>query len=355
MNARNVVIISVLVCIGLFLFTLATPSLIIINYGYELIPTLVPVWILQDIIILFFSFVVLFFILKNEKHPRIILIEALAFIFLYASVYENLATFVGYYRYGRSLVMILNVPLTVPIIEFIVIYSALRLTNYMDIPAWVKPLVAGLAGVLFDFSLDPLAVHQVFSTNEGTISRWVWYINSSDVNIFNVPIFNFSGWFVLCGLGTTFLLVGRYYFSSKNYDDVTGFIYPFIAMILSLMALFSPLSQFLLWAGPIFSKGSFSEWVMLGVNVSVTLLLILVFNKGMKFQLSLQKEYVLVMTFVGFHLLDIFFAVIGGYYEILPLQVFIAIVQTGMLLIPWYFSKDKEIRIVDSIEDTFTS
>lgn len=355
MNARNVVGLSVLVSVGLFLVTVANPSIILINHGYESVPTLIPVWMLQDAIIFLFSFVVLFFILKNEKHPKVIIVEALAFTFLYASVYENLATFNGYYMYGRSLVMILNVPLSVPIIEFIVIYSALRLTNYMNIPVWTKPLVAGLSGVLFDFSLDPLAVRQVFSTNEGVISRWVWYIKPTDANIFNVPIFNFSGWFLLCGLSATFLLVGRYYFEDQEYDLLTGFVYPVVAMILSLLVMFSPFSQLLLWAGPFFAKGSFAEWVMLAFNIGITLLLVFYFGKGMRYKLSLQKEYVLTITFVGFHLLDILFALFGGYYEIIPLQVLILVIQTAMLLIPWYFSKDKEVVIVDSIECTFTN
>lgn len=352
-NPKQLVIISALVSIGFFLFTVINPSTIYINYGYESVPTLIPVWIFQDIIILLFSFIVFFFILKNEKHPKVIFVEGLAFVFLYASVYENLATFFGYYRYGRSLIMILNVPLTIPIIEFIVIYSAIRLTNYMKIPAWVKPFIAGLSGILFDFSLDPLAVSQVFDTNEGVISRWIWYIKPSDANIFNVPIFNYSGWFVLCGLATTFLLVGRYYFKAEKEDLRIGFVYPVIAMVLSLFVLFSPFSQFILWAGPFFSKGSNAEWVMLGVNISVTLLLIAFFCKGMKYELSLRKEYVLGFTFVGFHLIDILFALIGGYYEIIGLQAVILIAQTLMLVIPWYFSKGKEFKVVDSIEDCF--
>ena len=136
-SPRQLVVISALVSIGFFLITVVNPSTVYINRGYESVPTLIPVWIFQDIIILLFSIVVFFFILKNEKHPKVIIFEALAFIFLYASVYENLATFFGYYRYGRSLLMILNVPLTVPIIEFIVFYSAIRLTNIMKVPACV--------------------------------------------------------------------------------------------------------------------------------------------------------------------------------------------------------------------------
>ena len=103
----------------------------------------------------------MFFILKNEKYVKVIIVEAFVFIFLYPSIYENLPTFFGYYRYGRSVLMILNVPLTIPIIEFTIIYSAIRLTNYMKIPTWVKPFVARLAEVLFDFSLDPLAIREV--------------------------------------------------------------------------------------------------------------------------------------------------------------------------------------------------
>ena len=185
------------------------------------------------------------------------------------------------------------------------------------------------------------------------ISRWVWYISPSDVNIYGVPVLNFSGWFILCGLATAFLHIGRFYFKTENYDILTGFVYPAKTMILSLFALFSPLSQTLLWAGPIFSKESFSEWGMLFVNIIVTLLLLAIFYKGMRFSLSLRKEYVLVMTYIGFHFINILFSLIGGYYEIIILQIFIAVVQTCMILIPRYFSRGMEVKIVDSIEDTF--
>ena len=95
-----------------------------------------------------------------------------------AAVYENLATYIGLYGYGQSLIMVWNVPLSIPIVEFIVVYSSLRLTNHMKIPTWSKPIIVGLLGMLFDFTLDPVATKEIFSTTSGTIGRWTWFIGA---------------------------------------------------------------------------------------------------------------------------------------------------------------------------------
>jgi hypothetical protein len=126
--------------------------------------TVVPVWVIQDVIVLILGVLTTLFIVRHEERPAPILLEFVCFVFLNAAVYENFATLMGWYGYGRSILMIFNVPLTIPILEYLVVYAALRLLGTMDIRTWCKPFIAGTLGMLADLSLDPLAVRQVFQT-----------------------------------------------------------------------------------------------------------------------------------------------------------------------------------------------
>jgi hypothetical protein len=350
MDAKRLAIISGIIIISLSVLTVLFSSNIVINTEKQLIPTLIPEWLIGDLILLIISGLAIFFILKNEKKPLVIIFEMICFCFLYAAIYENFATMIGLYRYGESLLMILNVPLTIPLIEYILVYTTLRLTNYMKIPNWIKPFLAGLSGIFFDFTLDPLATKQLFSTKEGIIGRWTWFINTGDVSIYSEPVYNFTGWFLLCGLAAATLLIGRHYYKQSKYSTKVAWIYPPLTMIAALLLLISPLSRFILWLEPLFTKGSVAEWIMLGVHIVTPLILTSIYWKGkMLSKISLAKEYLLLIMFIGIHLINILFSIIEGYYEIIWLQTLFALAHTAMLLIPYYLSRKNKDKEMDSI------
>jgi len=64
--------------------------------------------------------------------------------------------------------------------------------------------------MLQDFSLDPLTVRQVHTVNGLTSGRWTWLLSHGVANIYNVPIYNFSGWMLimLYASAFTFLVDG---------------------------------------------------------------------------------------------------------------------------------------------------
>ena len=121
-------------------------------------------WLWADILTLVLSVLVMLFIVKHSRHPGVALLEGFGFVFLYASIFENFAVVNGWYIYGRSLLMIGDVPLSVPLIEMDVLLTGLWLLEKMEIPDWCKPFIVGLLGMLQDFSLDPIAVRQVFTS-----------------------------------------------------------------------------------------------------------------------------------------------------------------------------------------------
>ena len=294
--------------------------------------TLVPAWIAEDLIVFAVAIFTVIFILRKEEHPESILMEMLCFIVLYAAVYENFATLIGLYGYGRSLLMIGNVPLSVPLVEYLVVYSTLRVLRHMAVPTWVKPFVVGLAGMLFDFALDPLAIKQVFVTLERTIGRWTWFMGPLDVGIYGEPVFNFSGWVLICGYAAALLLLGRFWHRRSGYSRAVGLAYPALTMAAAFGLVVSPLSNFLLWMEPFFRKGSFSEWIMLGVWLAAPAILLCVFWRGrMKERFIIRENLPVVLTLGGLPLVTVIWTIASGLYEIVWVEILAAVALAGLL------------------------
>lgn len=145
--------------------------------------TFIPLWVFQDLLIHVIGFASLAFILCYKERPLSIIGERIVFCFFNAAIFENFATLTGWYGYVRSLLMVFKVPLSAPHVEWLVIYTTLRLLAGMEMPTWSKPMVVGFSGMLFDFTLDPVAIRQVFQTAEGRIGRWSWYPRAADAQI----------------------------------------------------------------------------------------------------------------------------------------------------------------------------
>ena len=297
--------------------------------------TFVPVWVIQDIVVLLLAVATIGFIITREKHPGVILLEFFCFVFLYAAVYENLATVLGWYGFGHSVVMVFNVPITVPVIEYLFVYAVIRMGIAMRIPAWTIPVLVGGFGVLADLVLDPLALSQVTATAEGTTGRWNWYIGQSDVNLFGAPIYNFTGWMLLCGYAAVVILFGRWWFQRSGEKPWVGIVYPIVTLLLSLGVMVSPLSAFLLWLGPIFDKGGTSEYVMLGVALAAMLAVLVAWRGRMRRRLTWRDDWIIPVVFGVFHLSNVVFLLIGAQWAILLFSIPVITVQLGV--IAWAF------------------
>jgi hypothetical protein len=284
--------------------------------------TVVPEWILMDIIILLLGAYTIGFIVKKEKHPLPILLEMFCFIFIYAAIYENLATVMGWYGFGKSLVMVFNVPITVPLIEALFVYTGLRFAAKLKIPQWAAAALAGIFGVLADLTLDPLALAQT----HGGIGRWSWFIEQGDVNFFGAPVYNYTGWFLLCGYAAAFILIGRNWYKKSGFNSKIGLIYPPLCLLGALAVMVSPLSSFLLWLGPWFNRGGRTEYVMFGLVFAVLLFIILRWKGKMKERLNWADDSAIFIVFGIFYLANILFDCINGSFDILLFSIpFIAI------------------------------
>ena len=78
--------------------------------------TFIADWVIQDLLIYAIGIITILFIIEKEPHPDVIILEMICFCLMDAAVYENLATYIGLYGYGQSLIMVWNVPLSIPIV-----------------------------------------------------------------------------------------------------------------------------------------------------------------------------------------------------------------------------------------------
>ncbi|MCL2757517.1 MAG: hypothetical protein FWD43_05515 [Coriobacteriia bacterium] len=301
--------------------------------------TFVPSWVIQDAVIILLAVVAIGFVLKHEKKPIPILLEFFCFIFLYAAVYENFATVTGWYGYGQSLIMVFNVPMTVPIIEYLFVYVTLRFCRKIRIPTWATPFFVGAFGVLADIPLDPLSMQQVAISNDVLIGRWTWFISAADASVMEVPIYNFTGWMLLCGYAAAFLLLGRHWFQKSGENRIVGILYPPLCMLAGLVVMCSPLSSFLLWLGPWFTKGGWTEYLMLGLCFAALIVLLVAWRGRMRKRLTWKDEWIILIVFGVFHLTVLVFGLIGGHWNVVLFGLPFSMLQMGIIV--WGFTRRK--------------
>jgi hypothetical protein len=298
-----------------------------------LFATPIPVpWLLADLLTIAITILVMVYVVRKSRHPVAILLESIAIVLFYASVYENFAVVQGWYQYGHALLMVGDVPLSVPLLEVDVLITVLWLLEKMELPIWCQPFIAGLFGMLQDFSLDPYTIRQVFTVNGLTSGRWSWLVPAGNVNIYGVPVYNFSGWTLIMFYATVFILLGRWWYRRSGYKPVVGYVYPFLMNFLALLVMVSPLSQFLLWLGPFFAKGSNSEWIMLGFHLLFPIILLAIIWRGrMRYPITIKEDLAAFAVIGFFHLSDIIFTLVGGYGQIFWLIVLVSVIHWGIL------------------------
>ena len=165
-----------------------------------------------------------------------------------------------------------------------------------------------------------------------TSARWNWLIASTDVNILKIPVFNFPGWMLIMLYGSACLLIGRWWYRKSGYRPVVGYVYPFAAMIAALLLMISPISNLLLWLGPIFQKGSPIEWILLAFHLMVPCALLIFLWRGRMAKRFTRDDLPVFIVPTVLHLSDIVFTVIGGHFEILWIVLLASFAQTALLL-----------------------
>ncbi|MBW2967592.1 carotenoid biosynthesis protein, partial [Candidatus Woesearchaeota archaeon] len=158
--------------------------------------------------ILLFLIVLFDAIYSFAENKKKLLLLILAFV--YALVFENLNMYLaggrlGAYFYSNEFIFfIFDTPLFIALAWASLIYTAMHISDMLNLKTLVKPFLDALLVVLVDLTLDVVAVRQELCT-------WVGY--SHHHGWFGVPADNFIGWLLVV---FTFSFLFRYFSRTSN-------------------------------------------------------------------------------------------------------------------------------------------
>jgi hypothetical protein len=120
---------------------------------------------------------------ENRVQRFLMLVTLFAFGFLL----EYMGVITGQYVYAAEAVMLLgHIPLSVTFAWVGIIYSAMIIGERLKLSLWHRILTTTLIALSLDWGMDPIAVE---------FGAWTW-LHSGGV-YFDVPGFNFIGWFFI--------------------------------------------------------------------------------------------------------------------------------------------------------------
>ena len=123
--------------------------------------------------------------LLDAKKNRIQRILMLATIFVFAASLELIGVITGVFTYATELIMILDrVPLSITLSWVGIIYSSMIITERLKLSLWQRILTTTLIALSLDWGMDPIAVES---------GAWMFGGGA----YFNIPAFNFFGWFFI--------------------------------------------------------------------------------------------------------------------------------------------------------------
>ncbi|MHA2289245.1 MAG: carotenoid biosynthesis protein [Promethearchaeota archaeon] len=123
--------------------------------------------------------------LLDAKNNRIQRMLMLATIFIFAASLESIGVVTGVFSYSSELIMILNmVPISITLSWVGIIYSSMIITERLKLSLWQRILTTTLIALSLDWGMDPIAVES-----------GAWSFGGGEY--FNIPAFNFFGWFFI--------------------------------------------------------------------------------------------------------------------------------------------------------------
>ncbi len=236
------------------------------------------------------------------------ILELFGFI-LMAATFENIGVSVAktYYYDVRRIMMIGGVPLEILFLEASIWYTAFNLVQKLGLPLWAQPWAVGLFGTLHDMTVDPAAVFDRYplqgadligrvnasypgAFGDGTMAgQWNWTNPGYDGGFFGIPFYNFSGWITMMAWFTALVLIGRRIFA-KNRNPLWGSAYPWLAGILAVIGIASPVNTLLLFGTPVNTWSNMGlEAAMLCVNIAVPAAFLIAFRRRQE-PIDLKKD-----------------------------------------------------------------
>ena len=171
----------------------------------------------------------------RSDHPKERLFELCCFI-LAAAIFEHVGVLTGNYWYDQHRIMMFGlIPLSILMIESVIMYSAMVLFEYMRMPTWTIVFFVGLLSTVQDMTIDPVYVNDTYVYDGIASGQWNWSIYYGPT-FFGIPFFNFSAWYYMTGIYAGLLLLGRRLLA-RTRSNAVGTLYPFAAAVLLMVPL----------------------------------------------------------------------------------------------------------------------
>lgn len=191
-------------------------------------------WILMEVISVILMVLCMVHALKSDR-PKQKVFELCCFV-LAAALFEHVGVLGGNYWYSQERFMMFGlIPLSILMIEAVIMYSAMTLFEYTNMPKWSIIWFVGFLSTLQDMTIDPVYVNDTYVFDGIAQGHWNWSIYY-EPTFFGIPFFNFSSWFFMTGLYAGMLLLGRHIYEKKKKEWIEV-SYPFICAVLLIVAL----------------------------------------------------------------------------------------------------------------------
>lgn len=124
------------------------------------------------------------------------------------------------YEYGQFLLMIDDAPLGIGAGWAVIIYTAMRFSDRLQMPESARPFLDGLLALNIDLAMDAVAIR---------LGMWTWGTGDLTSQWFGVPWGNFWAWFIVVTSYSFFVRALRMWRPHR----VRGWLYVPLAMALS--------------------------------------------------------------------------------------------------------------------------
>lgn len=126
---------------------------------------------------------IIFDLNQNRLQRFLVLIT----LFFYAIFLEYIGITTGNHFYAQDIIMIFEIiPISIPLAWVGIMYSAFIIGERLGLSTWERIISTSLLSLSLDWGMDPIAVK---------LGLWTWIHEGG--NYFDVPSFNFIGWFLI--------------------------------------------------------------------------------------------------------------------------------------------------------------
>ncbi|MBQ7922189.1 MAG: carotenoid biosynthesis protein, partial [Clostridia bacterium] len=255
------------------------------------------------------------------------------------AIFEHVGVLMGNYWYSQERFMMFGLlPLSILLIESVIMYSAMTLFEYTNMPKWSNIWFVVILSTIQDMTIDPVYVNDMYVFDGVTQGHWNWKIYY-DTTFFGIPFFNFSSWFFMTGIYAGMLMLGRHLYEKKKKEWI-GISYPFVSAVLLIAAL---VPTALLLIKPVYSDNTtFKFWyelIALIFHFTCATVMIAKFWKKMS-PVNLQKDGIVIFAIPALlHLYDIIVGFgLGIEKSYIPVVIFTAIHMVYLFFV-WRKSK----------------